>query len=111
MSNGGGPKFDWSRYMPDARIWVMLGLFALAWRLLWMIAERPALLDSAPFMTIATLILGGSGIGAVVSFLFGGTKTGGEVMKSNAETLQASTPPASPIHVEVASASPVEPSA
>ena len=33
------------------------------------------------------------------------------VMKSNAETLQASSPPSSPIHVEVAPVSPIEPTA
>ncbi len=104
-------KFDWSRFMPDARIWVMVGLFSLAWRLIEIIATKPDILNSAPFMTIVTLVLGGSGIGAVVSFLYGGTKTGSEVMKSNAETLQASAPPSSPIHVEVAPVTPIEPPA
>ena len=81
-----------SRSVVDLRSSVIVGLFLLTGGILGMIYQRPALLDSAPFMTIATLIVGGSGLGAIVAWLFGGTKTGSEVMSANAEALAAATP-------------------
>jgi hypothetical protein len=96
------PSAPWWRValdkvVPDAREWWLVGLFALAWKLLDMVQQRPDLLKDAAFMTIATLILGGSGIGAASSFLFGGTKTGSEVMSSQQKVIAATaTAPALP---------------
>ena len=85
-------KKHWLDYVPDVRVWIVIGLFGLAWRLLYMIEAQPALLNSAPFMTITTLILGGAGLGAPVAFYYGGTKTGSDTMKSQTDALTAAVP-------------------
>lgn len=84
------------RLVPDTRVWVMVGIFGLAYKILSMIEAKPDLLTNAAFMTVATMVLGGSGLGAVVAFQFGGTKTGSEVMKAQSAAVIASTPPADP---------------
>lgn len=87
MANGANGKDG-----TDVRTLVILALFILAGGILIMVALNPALLHETSFMVLATLVFGGSGLGAVVAFLFGGTKTGSSVMESNAATIQAATP-------------------
>ncbi len=106
MSNGGG-KTDG---IDGIRSLVIVGLFILSGIILWMIHDNPALLKEGAFMLLVGMVVGQGGQGAATAWLFGGTQTGSQVMKSNAETLQASAPPSSPIHVEVATP-PIEPSA
>lgn len=80
-----------ARLIPDTRVAVMLGVFGLAYKILLMIEAKPALLDNSAFMTVVTLIIGGSGLGAVIAFLFGGTRTGAEVMKAQSASLIANS--------------------
>lgn len=80
----------------DIRALVIAALFLLAAGVLAMITFNPALLRDTSFMVIATLIFGGSGLGAVTAFLFGGTRTGSDVMKAQTDALIASAPPVPP---------------
>jgi hypothetical protein len=80
----------------DLRWLVVAGLFGLGFRLLWLIQVNPRILDDAPFMAIATLIMGGSGIGAIVAFMFGGTKSGSAVMESQNKVLTSTVPDPKP---------------
>lgn len=75
---------------------VIIGLFILSGAILWMIYSNPALLKEGAFMLIVGMIIGQGGQGAATAWLFGGTQTGAQVMKSNAETLAASAPPPPP---------------
>lgn len=89
------PSRPWrAALIPDTRACMILGIFGLAYKLLSMIDGKPVLLNNTAFMMVATLILGGSGLGAIVAYLFGGTKTGSEVMKAQSDAVIASTPPA-----------------
>lgn len=81
------------RLTPDIRVMIVIGYFGLALRLLYMIEGKVQLLDSAPFMTIATLIVGTGGLGAISTWYFGGTRTGSEVMKAQNEALTAAPAP------------------
>ena len=81
------PKPDpaWTRLIPDTRSTVTLGMFALAWRLLEMIDSEPKLLANAAFVGIATLVMGGSGLGAAISYFYGSSRSAD---KQTAETVQ-----------------------
>ena len=72
---------------------VIICLFILSGVVLWMIHDDPGLLKEGAFMLLVGMIVGQGGQGAATAWLFGGTQTGAAVMKSNAETLQASAPP------------------
>lgn len=61
----------WVRLLPDARGWTAAGVYALGWRILWMVDTNPKLLDSAPFMGLATGVLGVGGLGIILTFHFG----------------------------------------
>jgi hypothetical protein len=86
------------KFTPDARVWVAAGYFGLTFRLLQLIESKPELLNSAPFMTVATLIGGSGGLGVVGAFFFGGTRSGSDVMTAQSKALVANstTPPPSP---------------
>lgn len=79
--------------LPDVRVLIACAYFSLAFRILYMVEGHTALLDSAPFLALATMILGTGGLGMVAMFWFGGTKAGTEVMKTQNEKL---TGPGSP---------------
>ncbi len=81
-----------TRMIPDTGFLIMAGMFAMAWKVLTMIDANPALLKESDFMMIVTLIFGGSGIGAVIAWRFGGTKTGGDVMKAQSAAVIANNP-------------------
>jgi hypothetical protein len=78
--------------LPDIRVWVIIALFLLSWRILEMISTEPALLKEGAFMLLVGMIVGNGGLGAAVLWLFGGTKTGGEVMKAQNDAVIASGP-------------------
>jgi hypothetical protein len=80
----------------DVRSLVILALFILSGALLGMIYANPGLLHETAFMMLVTLIIGQGGLGAVTAFLFGGTKTGSDVMKAQSEAVIAGTPPPPP---------------
>jgi len=106
MTIGSDSKLDKiARYIPDIRVWIVVGLFALAWRLLYMIEATPSLLNSAPFMSIAVLILGSGGMGAIVAFYYGGTKSSSSVMEKQSPARVAQQP-ASPSPTPPAPADP-----
>ena len=91
--NSTDTKTGWVALIPDTRAWVIVGIFLLAYKLLSMIEANPTLLSNAAFMIVVSLIIGGAGLGAVVSFLFGGTKTGSDVMKAQSDAVINSSPP------------------
>ena len=70
----------------DLRWLVVAGLFGLSWRIFAMVESHPDLLKDAAFMTLATLIIGGSGLGAAVAFLFGGNKSSSDAMNVQTRT-------------------------
>lgn len=57
---------------PDIREWATIGMFLLVAWVIWIIAY--VFHDLELFKTMATLIVGGAGFGAVCAFLWGGTK-------------------------------------
>lgn len=81
-----------AKFIPGVRVWVMFGIFGLAFKILTMVEDHEDLLQNTQFMTIAVLILGGSGLGAVVAFNFGGTATGSKVMEQQSNAVINSTP-------------------
>lgn len=82
--------------LPDVRVLIALGYFALVWRVLYMIEGNPVLLTNAAFMTIVTLIAGTGGLGIVGAFFFGGTAAGSKVMASQSDALIANSPSSPP---------------
>lgn len=58
----------------DMRSWFTLLLFGLVWKILTMIEETPALLESAPFMQFVGPIGGAGGLLLIASFLYGSNK-------------------------------------
>lgn len=66
---------------------LVVGYFIMAWSVFFMVFQRPALLDSAPFIGLATMVLGPGGIGLISSFYFGGTKTGSDVMAQQSNVI------------------------
>ena len=94
----------------DIRGLVTFALFVLSGALLLMIYLDPGLLKEGAFMLLVGMVIGQGGLGAVTGWLFGGTKTGGEVMKSNAEAVIAAAPTLPPGSTTVTtSTSPAEP--
>lgn len=57
--------------VPDGRGWAAIALYTLDVGVLWMIYDKPALLESAAFMQIAGPLLGAGGLGLVLAFHFG----------------------------------------
>lgn len=57
---------------PDIREWATIAMFALVTYVLWIVAF--IFHDLEMFKTLATLIVGGAGFGAVCAFMWGGTK-------------------------------------
>lgn len=75
------------RLKPDFRGGSAMATFGLVFFLFWMIYQTPDLLQDSAFTGLAGLLVGSGGIGTVLSFAFGGTKTGSEVMKSQNQAL------------------------
>jgi hypothetical protein len=69
------PVPAWVRLIPSTRSIVTFLMFMLAWRMLEMIDAEPALLHESSFVGLATLIIGGSGLGAAVAFFYGAAHT------------------------------------
>lgn len=61
---------DW----PDVRGWATIGMFALVFYVISLIAFVPRVSDSELFKTVATLLLGSGAFGLVCAFLWGGSK-------------------------------------
>lgn len=77
-----------NRYLPDARGWIGLGVFALAIMLLWMMKEDRSLREDEFFQTIATVIIS-NGLMAVVAWAYSATKGGGEQAEVNARIAES----------------------
>ena len=82
----------WASLIPDMRGWVAAGFFALAAYLIYMIGQNAKLLDSAPFMQFAGMIMTG-GVLLVGNFLFGGNKNGSDTNAQMVDALKQSNPP------------------
>lgn len=63
-------KVKLAEVMVDLRVWVGAATFILSIMVLVMIMLDKTLIESASFMQLATLILGGGGFGAAVGFAF-----------------------------------------
>ena len=93
----------------DMRAWFTLLLFGLVWKILTMIEDTPALLESAPFMQLVGPIAGAGGLLLIASFLYGSNKESAqksEALRDNASTMrQAGIPvggqPKEPVDVNV----------
>jgi hypothetical protein len=85
-------------YMPDARGWIGIGVFALTSQVLFMLWMVPPLRTDDFFKTIATLIVGTGFINGVVSWAYSATKGGGEQAESSARIAEkvAGLPPVTP---------------
>ena len=59
---------------PDVRGWATIGMFALVFYVVTLIAFVPSVSDSELFKTIATLLLGSGAFGLVCAFIWGGSK-------------------------------------
>ena len=81
------------RLVPDFRAWVAAGVFALAFYIVHMIEKNPTLLANASFMQMVGMVVGGSGLGVIVLFCYGGTKSGSDVMSAQNKAVIASSPP------------------
>lgn len=66
--------------LTDLRSLVIILLFGLVAMVLWLISHNKALLDDAAFMAVVGNLVGNGGLGLMLAWLFGGTKTGGETM-------------------------------
>lgn len=73
----------------DLRAWFVVGMFALVWRIIELIADRPELLENASFMQLIGPLCGAGGILLVASFLFGANKD--EAAKTKALADNAAT--------------------
>lgn len=89
MTDAPAKTFSWSLLIPDTRSFVTMGMFALAWRMLEMIDSEPKLLENPAFMTLATLVVGGSGLGAAVSYFYGSSKSADKQTSDAVATLSA----------------------
>lgn len=100
MANGASAR-EHLAILTDVRVWMIVALFALSWRILEMVDQSPTLLKEGSFMLLVGMVVGNGGLGAAVLWGFGGTKTGAEVMKAQSAAVIASGPspadPASPL--------------
>lgn len=65
----------WAEIIPDIRAWATVGMFAIVFYLLHLVATVPALKENELFKTLATLLVGSGAFGLVCAFLWGGSKT------------------------------------
>lgn len=79
---------DW----PDVRGWATLGMFALVFYVVTLIAFVPRVSDSELFKTIATLLLGSGAFGLVCAFLWGGSKASAAAIDTVNEVARKATP-------------------
>lgn len=79
---------------PDARGWVALGMFGLAWRMIEILNRNPALLANASFMQVVTLVVGSGGLLLVLAFYFASTKEQAKrnETQNDAATISVPTP-------------------
>jgi len=66
----------------ELRAWFTAALLALVWRIIELVAEKPALLQDSSFMQLITPIAGAGGLLLIASFLFASNK--GDADKSAA---------------------------
>ncbi|MBY0395658.1 MAG: hypothetical protein K2X91_04195 [Thermoleophilia bacterium] len=74
------------------RAWIAGSVVGLTWRILELVAARPALLADSSFMQLITPITGAGGFLLIVTFLFGSTKESAdksESLRENAKTMNA----------------------
>jgi hypothetical protein len=89
----------WSEMLPDVRGWATIGMFALVFYVITLIAFVPAVSSSELFKTLATLLLGSGAFGLVCAFLWGGSKasvSAVDTVNAVAKQAGAPTPPAAP---------------
>lgn len=60
--------------MPDARGWLSIGLVALVFYILTLVAFVPTLTGNELFKTLAILIVGTAFVGGAIAFYFSSTK-------------------------------------
>lgn len=96
----------WADIIPDIRAWATLGMFALIFYLLHLIAVHQELRENELFKTVATLLVGSGAFGLACSFLWGGSKTTSAASETVNAMARASAAPALP-----APPAPVEPGA
>jgi hypothetical protein len=60
--------------LPDTRAWVALGLFALGWRALELVAERPQLASNQLFSMLAQALILTGVVAQVAAYYFGSSK-------------------------------------
>jgi hypothetical protein len=96
---------SWLDLVPDIRGWATLGMFALVFYILHLIATVPGIDKSDLFKTAATLLLGSGAFGLACSFIWGGSKaTVSAIDTVNAVAKQAggAMPPPAPAPAPVA---------
>ena len=59
---------------PDTRGWATIGIFAMAFFIIGLLAARPELGDNDLFKTLATLIFGSGAFGLACNYIWGGSK-------------------------------------
>lgn len=64
----------WADDLPDIRAWATVGMFALVFYDLHLIATVPNIENNELFKTVSTLLLGSGAFGLVCAFLWGGSK-------------------------------------
>lgn len=60
--------------LPDTRAWVAVGLFALGWRALELVAERPQLASNQLFSMLAQALILTGVVAQVAAYYFGSSK-------------------------------------
>lgn len=90
---GNGISAIWAAVIRvDLRSWFTVGMFALVWRIIELVAENPALLQDSSFMQLITPIAGAGGLLLIATFLFSATKEGADksaALRENAKTMNA----------------------
>lgn len=92
----------------DFRWLFAVGLFAMTWRIIELVADNPGLLDSSPFMQLITPIAGAGGLLLVAAFLFGSNRESAqktEALSENARQMRTAGLPVG--REEIAAAIPV----
>lgn len=82
-----GRRLTQMPHWPDARGWIGIGVFALAFTLILLMRDSKLRGDEF-FQTIATVIIS-NGLMAVIAWAYSATKGGGELADKNAEIIKS----------------------
>lgn len=102
-----GPKGGWS--LPDVRGWATLGMFALMFFVLGLVAFVPSLAENELFKTLATLLAGTGGFGLVCAFLWGGSKASTHAAETVNDLAKANAAPQPTASLTLTTAGPPPP--